>query len=657
MAHVFTDAISRVKGGINIDDWFVIISNTKGFNDGGLVPVTDFTGNEKLIPRNRGVLVFRDRECLQKGVAGKNYGNGGSNSVTGNPIAFMDSKEVCVDAFKNKLIIQGEKGDFFLIPLTNLYECPLLVDYYAAMTAQYLTGLRGGNAFSIENIATALSGVLSSIFYHLSREITLNGKKPNSKRIFFLVDAIREMSIVAQNAAKYSSDIRKVFEVMPFATNSADILQSIIMCFLFDKKPCESILINWVGLILKRYRRYSGGNARFSDPQTPANGIYACMLVPMIADLIASDLDNKEIIENIAKAINTAINKTAEAIVANQGLPVDKENKLILTFFGAVSSVKLVKDALLPQIYDCVVSGRKDNFAQHMGLSVKPFFISPGTLNMSGKKLPTDAILVLQDKNKKYAMFAPGNVHDWTAVSFIKGLQGKAEFANMGPGDFKSGNTLGQTKVANGRFTAGRDLMGPGFSLSRMQCNRLGKRFTPMARNIQFTSTKPFIFDCTLDGIYILQDGVVLCHLTPDDGEEACDMQLTVGFKYCKVSFEILREGFPKPILAPQSELKESMPPPYEDAIVGPDVPDALDGAPVVISLADRIAQIRLTRPKPAFSKKTSSSFKDPTEDLFKNGVPEDLFKNGVPEDLVKNGVPEDLFKNGVPEGFPFHDE
>lgn len=642
MAKAFTNAIRRVEGGITIERWFTIQSQLDGFNMGGEIIVTDRKGVEKIIPRNQAVLVLNDRKCLSEGVADKNHGNGGSNSVAGNPLAFMDSKDVYVDAFLKRNLIDGEKGEFYTIPLNNINDYPSHRHYMADSTAQFIMDRRGGNEYDEPNIANGLACVLQSICYRLSCEITLNGKKPDTKRIFFLVNALREMSIVAQNAAKYSSDIRNVLEVLPFAANSADTLQSIIMCFLFNKTPCEAILINWIGLILKRHRRYSGRNSRFSDPKTPATGIYACILiVPMIADLIAADLDNKEVVGSIVAAINTAIDSTVEALAsADHALTPHEENKLVMTCFVEATNVKLVKANLISRIYDCVVDGKTDDFAQHMGIAVDPDFINPGVLIMSNKKLPTFALPVLHDEKENTVTFAPGNVREWTGIHLNPRNKYELGFANMGPGEFKTGNTQGQTNVANARFTSGLDIMGFGFASSRMQCNRQGKRFTPLRYNIQFTMAKTFIIDCTEDGIHVLQDDVELYHLVPDAGFAGRDMCPTISFKFCTVTVKVLREDFPKPIAAPIPEQKEVPPPSYEDAMVrppgGPSAAAEPEDVPAILSLADRIAQLRLTRPKSAFSKKASASFKDSDE---------------------KSASDKDLFKNGVPEGFPFHDE
>jgi len=625
MAHSYVTKVKTFNGGTPPARWFDIQTKIPGWNLGEKILVTDFEHKEKVTTRNRAVIVFQDRKVLQ---------NSGAGCVTAVPVCIMDAEDAYMKSFFEKdsnPVFRGQVGPVYVIPLLDLTSSPDHKYYFGDSAAMFVTARRGGNEYNEPNIANALACSLQSISYNLALEITLDSKVPDEKKQHFMITALREMAFVARNAAAFSKDIRNIFEVLPLAANSSDTLQSILMCFLFDKTPCDSILINWVGLIIKRYFRHAAKNrkSRFADPQTPATGIIACLLiVPMIAELISNDLGNSEIINQITGCINAASLKIATAIAdSDHALDQHEENKLVLRTFTEATKVKLIKTEIVDDLYDCVVAGKSDDFASELKLTVVPSFDAGGVLTYSGKQIRTTAVLIFSNSEEKEAKhsYTPSHISQWCG-KMLKPGKYSVQFREVPPGRFVEGNTRGMNNVANIRFTAGPDLMEgkyPGFSSSRMVYDRSARRkFTKMENYIKFSLHKSFIVDCQLDGIHVSQDGGAIFHIPceVDDAKDLCPM---IAFKFCAVDVIELRSGTPAPapvVMPPAVNPDFDAPPPYEelkfDAPGGPGGPHPIPSAPqsesagAVVPLSELIEQLRLSRPPSGFGKRALNDLK-----------------------------------------------
>ena len=565
MADKLTNKPIRGQG-VGFDVWFKAnVLDRLGRTLGTNMICKDIHSKDVVRPINSVGILFRDCNMMREG-NDQNHGNGGSNCATGTPVCFVDIVTVFPAVFREvgigNLALGANGQSCFILPLVQLGENPDLLNLMNEACANWVSQKKGGVAHDPSHVANAIASGMAAICFALSQEIVLNGKKPNSDRMRFLVEALYTLGITARSVAVFSPECRKIFTLLPYMANTADTFQSTLMSFVFDETPCQAIRAKQIGSSISRYFKHTGKNASFID-QNPVGLIGLLLVAPMLGSLITSDLETSEIINHIVGAINGAVtqitsdfkttdfralaqerNHLCQLIPSPLTRAIHIQNRQILRGIAVATKVPLVNPDLIDQIYDAVLGGQQ-NVAQAIGMEEHAEFVqSSDTLTLNGKPHLNYPVLIKTNRVKEdvgySATYIPADPREWTGIRLQPGAVYLIEAKTLGIADFKTGQTAGQQNVANFRFTAGTELLKgewPGYAATGMYYMPSTGRFVEADDHSQIDPNKPFEITSGSGGFTVTQDDDPVLAVD-NNGQQ--DLTPLLCFKYCMVTITLV---------------------------------------------------------------------------------------------------------------------
>jgi hypothetical protein len=559
MADKFSQRVNAING-ISYDVWFQkYVKSVDDFEKGELMECKNINGQIIKRPINSCAILLKDCSFQRQGTK-NNYGKGGSNAITGNPIDFIDIMTVFPDLFAKKQngILSG-LHNAYAIPLCLINEFPgtktVMDDYASKYVSQ-------GVCVSHDDthIANMICSVFAAICFNLSSEITVNGKTPDSKRILFLTNAFYSLTRTAKSVAKFSYKANKLMRLMPYVPRPADTFQATIMAFIFNEQPHISIKVNQIALAIRRFFHYSGENASFIKTN-PTGLIGLLLIIPKISSLIddteiQSQLESEEgnkyikVINDIVKAINETVEGISKHIKEHYTtemiqVEIHSINKMILTKFASASSNPLIPTELVGKIYDTVrqVTPDKD-IADILGITETLPFIKTSDLTLNKVKNKNFPVLVKTEINIgndcPYAgTWVPSDSREWTGLVLKK----IPEYEHviicdaLGLSNFETGNSLGNMDTANFRITLGNEIMSsnyPGISVSGMIYNPVTKKYNMCLPSEKIDPHLPIVIRHEKEHIVIKQEKAVKYVIPISDP----DTTALFCFKYCSVNIK-----------------------------------------------------------------------------------------------------------------------
>jgi hypothetical protein len=561
MADKFSRQTEYQRGTMGIMPWMEQnVLNKAGFKVGPIIDCVDIDGKLKRVPLNGVSILYEDCFFMRQG-SNTNYGIGGSNCVTGNPVKFVETESVFPEVFNNSRngILHNLKAPCYCLPLCQIDQSNDMEIFMTEAYSEFIALKKGDTKPDITHITNGICSGLAAICFNLAKELTLNGKSPNENRLIFLVEALHALSFTALSCAKKFPELRNIFTLLPYVATSADTLQSTLLSYIFNEIPCLSIRVKHVGSSIFRYFNHEGWEQSYIK-KNPVGLISLLLVAPMLSELINTPLESKEIVDRIAKAINTAILTIVKDFQTTDFKKLSKmhtniyhtnksrndpysiihlQNKQILRGF-ALAGKSLVTSDLIDKIYDAVLMGEKD-IASFIGINQEPDFvrfdIATTVNNLSCGNYP---ILVKVDDQTKSAIYVPSDPREWTAISLVNGLY-RIICVPLGNAEIVSGNTASKDNIANYRITLGREILKGnfvGYSASGMYYNPRTQRFENRT-NINFLPLKEFEIESDQDGISVSQDHKEIIKISNNG-----DMRVTplLCFKYCKVKIELVRK-------------------------------------------------------------------------------------------------------------------
>lgn len=550
MADKLTVRVENEKGLYGIDEWMKCFVNHKpSINKGFQMTCFTLNGDEVKRAVNRTGILFDNCRFMRQGTQ-SNHGFGGSNCVTGNPICFVDISTVLPAVFKGQAngILQDCNGKCFLLPLCMLNEAndllPLMNDAYVNFIAMKY----GDNVHNITHVANGICSSLAAICFALCSEITLNSSvKPNVKRLKFLVEGLFTMGLTARSLALYSEDCKKIFSLLTKMANTADTFQSVLISYIFNQLPCESIRVKMLSLSIFRYFNNTSWNKSYFD-ENPTGLIGLLLIAPMLSNLMPTSMETPQIINEIIRVINQAIMNISNQMKTTNFFLLAKQkdqkvvhlqNKTILKCFAKASKVPFVKVEYIDAIYDAVLKHSKD-VAKTIGIIEQiPFVDDSVTLTLKNVPCNNFPVLVEWDSKQNSACYIPSDVREWTAISLKPNAEYLFRAETLGMAKFQRGNTSGQDNIANFRFTAGLELLNgqyEGISSAGMHYNPLSKKFTQSQKC--FDPNDEFKIVTHSNEVTILQDDEVLLKFIGPNP--------LVCFKYCSVTITMQEQKVQK---------------------------------------------------------------------------------------------------------------
>lgn len=543
MADKITQKVNYIKGTIGIDEWMQqYIIQQPSFNKGNFkLESMDLNGTVTEQPVNRVGILFEDCKFMREG-SDLNHGSGGSNCVTGNPCYFVDISTVHPASFKGEQIgiLTKCKKPCYVLPLAMLGDAPDLLSLMSDTYAGFIAQRRGDTMHDESHIVNGICCGLAAICYALCKEITLHGTI-DTERICFLVKALYSLGLTAQSVYKYSVKCKKIFDLLPKMSRTADTFQSVLVSFIFDQKPPESICVNLLGASILRNSRHCKNESYITE--NPCGLIGLLLIAPMLSGIFSvSNLDIAGTVNQIVSSINYAITLIKEDLASHHGTETrtDEQNKLILRGFARASRVNFVSPDLIDKIYDAVIKNGTMDIASELGLVINPDFIITGaqiTINNTVCKNYPVMIKNEESTNSNSKTYIPGDPREWTGLILRSGAKYKFEAEPLGLADFKSGNTAGDHYVANFRFTAGTELLQglyPGYAASGMSYDPLTRRFTENRGPVD--PMKSFEITATNNEILVTQNGIRIFSLS----EKELHLKPLICFKYCLIKITLI---------------------------------------------------------------------------------------------------------------------
>ena len=536
----FSSKTATNNGGSPIDKW--ILNNLikiKESNSGPLITAFNLDGKKSNIPMNKVGILFNECSFMREGTS-KNYGNGGSNCTTGNPIKFVDLTNVFPAVFINSQegILKSTKNAYIL-PLCDLYKYPQMLNMMNEAYAEFIAQRKGNIKHDITHIANGMSSGCAAIVYYLSKELSLNGTKPDEERIVFLVEALHAISISMHNVAKYDESINKLFRMLPYVSDTADVLQSIMMMFMFDEMPTKSIRLNWVASVFRRFFKYEGNECFVKNPV----GIIAVLLVaPMISELINSKLETKELINIIVRTINEAIQSIAKSLSETSITDINEINEIILDAFAKATKVKIIPIDMIIGVYRAVLA-KEENISLALKISTHPEYVNiTNKYTISNVQLKNTPICIKLDEDNS-STFIASNPKEWCGITLVNGKY-IINVESMGISKFSVGSTVGQDNVANYRMTMinnneGDILKGKymGISSALMYFDPITSKFINRQHSIKFNPDIEFEICSNINGYTIKQNDKLVFDIKNNKDLTA---NILFCFKFCKVNIKLL---------------------------------------------------------------------------------------------------------------------
>jgi hypothetical protein len=546
MSDKFSNKFAKKQGNSRIEQWMKVHCNLDiqtSLNKGSTIVCKDLTGIEKNLPLNRTGILFEDCSMIREGTD-SNHGTGGSNCVTGTPVAFVDLITVFPEVFSNSRvgILTSCKQPCFILPLCQINEAPDMTNIMVEAYTEFVAQRKGDTAHDNTHVANGICSGLAAICFSLCQEITFNGKKPDAERMKFLVEAFYTLALTAHSVAKHFTDCDKIFRLVPYVATTTDTFQSTIMSFIFDESPCESIRVKHVGSSILRY--FTNNSWSSSYITTNPVGLIGLLLVaPMLCGMLTTDLETKQLINKIVRAINDAITSITLEVGKNSNFGIQNihdQNKTILRGFSKATKVPIVSVDQIDKIYDAVRNHQRD-IATTIGVAKHAPFVKDSTKYTLNSR-NADNYSVMIDESANSATYIPAEPREWTGVTLLPGSEYIVEATTLGISNFKSGKTFGEQNIANFRFTSGFELMKglyPGYSATGMYFDPKTQRFIEAKNHDNIDPNKPFTVTSCINGIIVRQTNKDVLHI-PNNGD--LDVSPTICFKYCKIKITLVRK-------------------------------------------------------------------------------------------------------------------
>jgi len=412
--------------------------------------------------------------------------------------------------------------------------------------------IQGGVWHDITYIAHGISSGLAIICHTLCAEIA--HAPENDVRMHFLVEALYCLALTAHSTAKYSPECSRIFTMMPYDTNTTDILQSTLLSFIFDETPCEAIRVKHLASVISRHFSENGkttsyvnisqhfsenGKTVLYDIDTsPYSLTCILMIAPMLGSLLTMDLSTDEIVEQITSAYNQAIGSICNMIMhANiEQITLDRDitNKHVLCSFAMATPVHFVRSELTDRIYDAVVNGSHD-IVSAVGVQQHASFVnqvSGFTLNGElSKNFPV--LIKIENDNlgdNFFATYCSTDPSKWTALS----LRAGAKYVVSSTPLTNSHPTIGDNYASIVRFSAGHELLNGQYPWY------INVHDTD---NINSNNTEFFILTTLRNSITVEHNDKTMLHIRNQDGRY---LDPTLCFMNCIVSIELVKNFFPE---------------------------------------------------------------------------------------------------------------
>lgn len=582
MADKFTAGTRYKHGSCTIHEWMQRYLSLASSKEGPVITCKTLAGDVVRRGLNCVGILFEDCRFMRQGTD-VNHGSGGSNSVTGRPVAFVDLETVFPAVFESSKdgILALTKGNCFVTPLCQVGDkkyhdtSMMMKEGYTEFVAQ-----RKGNVQQeVSHIANGISCAAAAILFHLSQEITLNGSRPDKERLTFLVEALYVIALTARSVAEYSPSCKEIFELLAVVAKTADVFQSVFMAFVFDKTPNIIIRKTMVESVIFRNFKHEAFNVDYIE-KLPVGLVGLLLIAPMIGGLLTTDIETTELINIIARSINEAIDNVAKKIANTDYELLEKKsknpcdgaihlrNKDILRCFASASKVPFIDPGIIDLIYDNVVTGRKDN-------TVIPGIRMDADFAVRNNPLTINTRTVLKNSPVLMNHYAPGtgqgtgldgefleaadyiasDPHEWCGLHLKPGeyeLSAKA----LGMSTFKKGSTRGEKFVANFRITAGNEVLGglfEGYAASGMFYDPKTKRFREDANLMHLDPNGIFKIVCNYEAITVMQNDTCVLTISNRGDTTLCPL---IAFKYCTIHIKYVKEAN---LLKPMTPAKSSL--------------------------------------------------------------------------------------------------
>lgn len=561
MADKLTEKPKLGKGGFAIKEWLEqAYLPFKARHDGPKIACKHFDGKVIQRPMNGVGILFEQCEFMREGTS-DNFGFGGSNCPTGIPVDFVDLESCIVPVFcdERKGILKECKGKCFILSMCQLDTSPIMISMMNDTFAHFIAQQKGGVSHDETHIANGICAASSATCYALSCEITLAGKEPNEKKIHFLVEALHALALTAHSAAKYSKKCEKIFRLMPYMARTADTFQSVLMAFIFDEIPCESIRVKLVGLSIFRHFNNTNRNSDFTR-ETPVGLVGLLLIAPMLSGMLSSDMETSEMINDIVRSINGAIDNIIKRFKSVDVAEIARrtrqninhvKNKLVLRGFAKATKVPWVSPKQIDGIYDAVLSRQKD-VAKTIGIVDHISFVRDCEFLLNGD--PTENFVVMTKHNgvpekdskqvvRENVSFIPSDVREWSGVSLQQGTY-ELKGTPLGNAEFKSGKTAGEHFVANFRISAGNELLKgsyQGYAATGMYYDPNTRRFTEADNHDEIEPTGTFKIVSSSEGITVSQGDTLILRIKSNGGK----IYPLIAFKYCMIEVTLIEKVKP----------------------------------------------------------------------------------------------------------------
>ena len=462
----------------------------------------------------------------------------GEDLMSGNPVGFVHMSSVYpyVHADSREGILAQCEQPCFILPLCQLDSAPALVDMMNEAYASFVFCIQGGVWHDITYIAHGISSGLAIICHTLCAEIA--HAPENAVRMHFLVEALYCLALTAHSTAKYSRECNRIFTMMPYDTNTSDILQSSLLSFIFDETPCEAIRVKHLASVISRHFSENGKTVSYVNDKSPYSLMCILMIAPMLGSLLTMDLSTCEIVEQITSAYNQAMGSICNMIMhANiEQITLDRDitNKHVLCSFAMATPVHFVRPELTDRIYEAVVNGSRD-IASAVGVQQHANFVNQVSGFTLNGELSNNFPVLIKIENDNlgdnfFATYCSTDPSKWTALSLRTGAKYVVSYTPL----TNSHPTIGDNYASIMRFSTGHELMNGDYPWYTNVYN---------SDNSNSNSTEFFILTTLRNSITVEHNDKTMLHIRNHDGRY---LDPTLCFMNCIVSIKLVKNFFPE---------------------------------------------------------------------------------------------------------------
>ena len=543
----FTQQAQSTSNGSQIDEWIKFhIDSNAAIQKGAPVRCIGITGASGTRPTNTVGILFTNCYTMMEGTS-QNHGSGGSTTVTGNPVAFVDVRSFMKNMFESRsegFLSKYDAKQCFILPLCAYNDNTAMV---GELCAEFVSQKKGNIAHSVDHIANAYSCALSAICYHLSEKISFNGAgEPDRERLMFLVDAFNKLSqTLKQNAAV--AQIGELFRMIPHCADTSDVFQSTIARFLFDVDIHPAIPAKHLYSAIQRYYKHSG-NSSFID-KNPSGLIGLVLVIPMLFSMfepvdtnVSDEQVYVDILNRIVDSINLAVQNISDELAKKQrritesdepceSVTFDDINRMALTMFVDASEKKFVPAYCVGEIHDLAMLNDKSlDVLKRLGFCDAIPFELPRSLTINKASLKSNQLSTIDSCN--VVRLAGNDLREWCAVSLKPGNY-EFKFSPIGIAKFHKGNTNGMHNIANARFTTGNECLSGKFGGISVN----GQIYDPNSRRkySECNTSQNLNATAPID-VCVTSYNIVISQFGSEKFRTRSNENLLVCFKFCNVT-------------------------------------------------------------------------------------------------------------------------